>query len=144
MNTSNAKNFLSGSLAEQADYFDELEGKANFPEIFPCGLISCALLEKALLDQHDFQQNPMVYTAHKITIDREALSGLKSNDILHILVRQISADTSGNSRINRENTDRIYECYGVIGNDTLLFGGIISLAYLANILDSFHKKRKKH
>jgi hypothetical protein len=144
MNTSNAKNFLSGSLAEQADYFDELEGKANFPEIFPCGLISCALLEKALLEKHDFQQNPMVYTAHKITIDREALSGLKSNDILHILVRQINADSSGNGRINRENTDRIYECYGVVGNGTLLFGGIISLAYLANILDSFHKNRKRH
>ncbi len=134
MNTSNAKNFLSGSLAEQADYFDELEGRANFPEIFPCGLISCALLEKAFLEQHDFQKNPMVYTAHKISIDRYLLANLKSNDTLHILVRQV-----GN---HLKSSDRVYECYGVVGSETILYRGIISLTYLENILDSINKKTR--
>jgi len=135
MNTSNAKNFLSGSLAEQSDYFDELEGRACFPEIFPCGLISCALLEKAFIEQHDFQKMPMVYTSHKISIDRDILAKLKSNDALHILVRQVD-DVS-------ENSDRVYECYGVVGNEAILYRGIISLAYLSNILESFNKRRLK-
>ncbi|MCP4090969.1 MAG: hypothetical protein GY746_14435 [Gammaproteobacteria bacterium] len=134
MNTSNAKNFLSGSLAEQADYFDELEGRANFPEIFPCGLISCALLEKAFLEQHDFQKNPMVYTAHKISIDRYILANLKSNDTLHILVKQVAGSS--------KSSDRVYECYGVVGSETILYRGIISLTYLENILDSINKKTR--
>ncbi len=142
MNTSNAKNFLSGSLAEQADYFDELEGKAIFPEIFPCGLISCALLEKAFLEQHDFQKNPMVYTAHKVSIDRSVLKRLKSNDVLHILVRELEETHSDNGKINKENADRIYECYGIVGTDAVLYRGIISLAYLTNILESFKKRQK--
>jgi hypothetical protein len=41
----NAKNFLSGSLAEQSDYFDEIDGLAEYPEIFPCSLTSGALLK---------------------------------------------------------------------------------------------------
>jgi hypothetical protein len=49
----NAKNFLSGSLAEQSDYFDEIDGLAEYPEIFPCSLTSGALLKKAQVeDRH--------------------------------------------------------------------------------------------
>jgi len=139
MNTSNAKNFLSGSLAEQADYFDELEGKAIFPEIFPCGLISCALLEKAILEQHNFQKSPMVYTSHKISIDRSVLKRLKSNDVLHILVKEPDDIHGGYDKISKENTDRIYECYGIVGNDAVLYRGIISLAYLRNILTKHNR-----
>ena len=61
INISNAKNFLCGSLVDQDDYFDEIHYKAIFPEIFPCSLIFCALLEKAQIEQHDFEQKPMVY-----------------------------------------------------------------------------------
>ena len=68
MHNGNVKNFLSGSLAEQADYFDELAEFANYPEIFPCSLTSGALLEKALLEQHDFKRNPMVYTSHDLSL----------------------------------------------------------------------------
>jgi hypothetical protein len=126
MTNSNAKNFLTGSLAEQGDYFDELTDKVQYPEIFPCSLISCALLEKALTEAHDFEQNPMVYLFHKISIDRHHLAYLRSNDTLHILVQ----------RTEPLLADHHYECYGVVGNDRLLFRALIALTPLATILRS--------
>ena len=122
MNTSNAKNFLCGSFTDQSLYFDELNDKANFPEIFPGSLLSCALLEKALKNHHDFEKNPMVYTSHKISIDRTLLSKLQSNDVLHMLVRELSDQPDS------------YECYGLIHDNQILYRGIISLTSLQNIL----------
>ena len=87
MTTSNAKNFLCGSLRDQAQYFDELQDRVSFPEMFSCALLSNALLEKALKFHHNFECNPMVYTSHKISIDRRYLAQMKSNDALHILIR---------------------------------------------------------
>lgn len=123
MNTSNAKNFLSGSLVEQSIFFDEIEGKANFPEIFPCSLISCALLEKAIKEKLDFKRNPMVYTSHKISIDRNRLSYLKSNDSLHILVKPFQSEKSTSAL-------QTYECYGIVNCQFLLFSSFISLTPL--------------
>jgi len=122
MNTSNAKNFLCGTFFDQSLYFDELNNKADFPEIFPCSLISSALLEKALKNHHDFEKEPMVYTTHKITVDRILLSRLKSNDALHMLIKELP-DEPGS-----------YECYGLIHNNQILYRGIISLTSLQNIL----------
>lgn len=124
MNTSNAKNFLCGSFTDQSLFFDELNNKANFPEIFPCSLISCALLEKALKNKHDFEENPMVYTTHKISVDRVWLRQLKSNDVLHILAKEIPQQADS------------YECYGLIRDNRILYRGIISLTSLQNILKS--------
>ncbi|MEI6334591.1 MAG: hypothetical protein WCS87_08535 [Methylococcaceae bacterium] len=135
INISNAKNFLCGSLVDQDDYFDEIHYKAVFPEIFPCSLISCALLEKALREQHDFERNPMVYLSHKISIDRTLVDQLKSNDVLHVLVRQ-SSDTE-NEGIGR-NIDTLinYECYGLVKDNAILYRALISLAPLEKILKS--------
>ncbi len=136
INISNAKNFLCGSLVDQDDYFDELQYKAVFPEIFPCSLISCALLEKAQSEQHDFERNPMVYLSHKISIDRTLLGHLKSNDVLHILVRQISSEAE-NGGLGR-NIDSLinYECYGLVKGNAILYRALISLAPLEKILKS--------
>jgi len=122
MNTSNAKNFLCGSFTDQSEYFDELNDTANFPEIFPCSMISCALLEKALKNNHNFKENPMVYTSHKISIDKVLLGKLKSNIALHILIKEIP---------DEENT---YECYGLIHENKILYRGIIYLTSLQSIL----------
>ncbi len=122
MNTSNAKNFLCGSFIDQSKYFDELNDKADFPEIFPTSLISCALLEKAMKNHHDFKQNPMVYTSHKISIDKKRLQQLKSNMALHILVRELPDEPD------------TYECYGLIDDNAILFRGLIALASLQSIL----------
>jgi hypothetical protein len=136
INISNAKNFLCGSLVDQDDYFDEIHHKAVFPEIFPCSLISCALLEKAQLEQHDFERNPMVYLSHKISIDCTLLHQLQSNDVLHILVRQLSSDAE-NEGIG-SNIDALvsYECYGLVNDNAILYRALITLAPLEKILKS--------
>ena len=115
--TSNAKNFLTGSLIEQSDYIDEVEEKINFPEMFACSFISCALLEKAKVENLDFCKNPSVYTQHKISINLELNQSLKSNDPLYILVENVPFGQS--TRLN---------CYGLTQSKQILFRSIISLS----------------
>ena len=133
MHNGNAKNFLSGSLAEQSDYFDELTHTAHYPEIYPCSLTSGALLEKAQLEDHDFKRNPMVYTSHEISVDRRYLSQIKDNDKLHILVKQLPE-----SRDNTLNQTHImlrsYQCYGLLENNEILFRAQMNLVPLKEIL----------
>lgn len=127
MMTSNAKNFLCGSLRDQSRYFDELQEQVIFPEMFPCALLSSALLEKALKWNHDFERNPMVYTSHKISIDRRRLAQLKSNDALHILIRP-AENCAEHDFGDLTATPLDYECYGVFGIDNaVLFRALISL-----------------
>jgi hypothetical protein len=133
INTGNAKNFLSGSLAEQSDYFDELEEKICFPETFPVSLTSCALLERALKEKYDFERVPMVYTTHNISVDRKYLKELKSNDVLHLLVKQPKV-TSGDKGLGKSGlTQHVYQCFGVKDN-SIIFRAEISLAPLDEII----------
>ena len=120
--TSNAKNFLSSALAEQSDYIDEIGGRVLFPETFPCALLSSALLEKARLQGHDFERAPMVYKSHKFCIDRDCLLQMRSNDALHLLLRQTDSVAQ----------TPIYDCFGILGSNHLLFNARIDLMPLAN------------
>ncbi len=139
MTTSNAKNFLCGSLVEHSDYFDELEEKTNFPETYTCGLISCALLERATHEKHDFIRNPMVYTSHKISVDRQHLPKVKSNAVLHILVRK--SEEQDSTDIKKKEVQN-YHCFGIIGEDAILFRALITLAPLNTVLSCERRKRK--
>ena len=139
LNNGNAKNFLSGSLAEQSDYFDELTHTANYPEIFPCSLTSGALLEKAQLENHDFKRNPMVYTSHEISVDRYCLLQLKNYDKLHFLVEQMP-ESSSNTLNNTNIMLRVYNCYGLTKNQDILFRAKMSLAPLEEILSNLRRK----
>ena len=121
LNVSNAKNFLSGSLVEQSDYIDELAERINFPETFPCALLSCALLERAWQQGHDFEREPMVYKSHSLSVDRECLRQVRSNDVLHLLSRHADPEAE----------TQVYDCFGVIGTDRLLFSARIDLMPLA-------------
>ncbi|MFA5983029.1 MAG: hypothetical protein WC782_03345 [Methylococcaceae bacterium] len=133
MHDGNVKNFLSGSLAEQSDYFDELTHVANYPEVFPCSLTSGALLEKAQLEAHDFKANPMVYTSHDISIDRFLVGQIKNNDKLHILVKQLPE--SPKNTLNHTNILlRTYECYGLLENHAILFRIKLNLVPLEEII----------
>lgn len=123
INLSNGKNFLCGSLVDQHLFFDDLEEKFIFPEIFPCSLTSCALLEKAWLEKHDFKKDPMVYSSHKISVDRQCLSLLKSNGCLHILVKVF------------DDEPYTYQCYGLIEDNQIVFRAIIALTPLKLILN---------
>jgi hypothetical protein len=139
MNNGSVKNFLSGSLAEQSVYFDELAHIAHYPEIFPCSLTSGALLEKAQLENHDFKLNPMVYTSHEISVDRQHVSRLKSNDKLHILVRQLPE--SKENTLNHTNIMlRTYHCYGLLQNNAVLFRATMNLVPLEEILKNLGQK----
>ncbi len=134
--TSNAKNFLCGSLVDQDTFFDPFKNKAVFPEIFPCSLISSALLEKAVIEKHDFERNPLVYISHKISIDRHYLAQLKSGDALYILIRQIPQESDKDGIGSTIDSPYHYECYGLLEDKTILFRALISLAPLDKILNS--------
>lgn len=133
MMTSNAKNFLCASLRDQTEYFDELQDKVIFPEMFPCALLSSALLEKALKWLHDFERNPMVYTSHKISVDRQYLAQLKSNDALHILIKP-TENCAEHDFGDLNATPLDYECYGLFtAENVVLFSALISLMPLESI-----------
>jgi hypothetical protein len=133
---SNAKNFLCGSLVEQDAFFDPFKNKAIFPEIFPCSLISSALLEKAVLEKHDFERNPLVYMSHKISIDRITQAQLKSGDALYILIKQIPPEHKKEGIGHSIVSPYHYECYGLMEDKTILYRALISLAPLEQILNS--------
>ncbi len=136
MNVSNAKNFLCGSKVDQRMFFDELRNRYQFPEIFPCVFISCALLEKFLLKKLDFERSPMVYGSHKISVNRTVLAQLKSNDRLHILIHLTRSDSKPDS----ENQSQMYECYGLIHNNNILFRALVELIPLQAILENLKNK----
>jgi len=139
LNNGNVKNFLSGSLAEQSDYFDELTHTANYPEVFPCSLASGALLEKAQLENHDFKRNPMVYTSHELSVDRQHLQTLKNNDKLHILVKQLPESEA--NTLNQTNIKlRSYDCFGLLQDNAVLFRVRMNLVPLDDILKSLSVK----
>lgn len=139
MNNGNVKNFLSGSLAEQSDYFDELAHVAQYPEVFPCSLTSGALLEKAQLESHDFKRNPMVYTSHDLSVDRVYLAQLKDNDKLHILVKQLP-ESKANTLNHTSILLRTYECYGVLACGEVLFRIKLNLVPLEEIVRNLSAK----
>lgn len=133
MMTSNAKNFLCGSLRDQTLYFDELQDKVIFPEMFPCALLSSALLEKALKWNHDFERNPMVYTSHKISVDRRLMAQLKSNDAVHVLIKP-AENCVEHDFGDLKATPLDYECYGLVNiHNEILFRALISLVPVVSI-----------
>jgi len=130
LNTSNAKNFLAGSLADQAYYFDEIAGKVRFPELFPCALASCALLEKAWSDGHDFMADPMVYVAHAISVDRGLATALRSNDVLHVLTCGPTVVAGSRALGGSDLALTRYHCAGLLRDQRVLYAADIDLAPL--------------
>ena len=133
LNTSNAKNFLAGSLVDQTYYFDEIADKVRFPELFPCALASCALLEKAWSEHHDFMADPMVYVAHAISVDRELAATLRSNDVLNILVRGPAVVPGNRGLRGSDLALQRYHCTGLVRDQRVLFAADIDLAALRAI-----------
>ncbi|MEP4891405.1 MAG: hypothetical protein ABJV04_15365 [Aliiglaciecola sp.] len=82
----NAKNFLTSAFGEQSEYIDEFADKVRFPQMYPMSLLSSALLERAQAIGHDLIKDPMIYSSHKLCIDKRQLESLRSNDVLNIVV----------------------------------------------------------
>lgn len=135
LNNGNAKNFLSGSLAEQSDYFDEWNNKASYPEIFPCSLTSGALLEQIQMKDYNFVKNPLVYTSHQISIDRKVLKNVRNRDTLHILVDHLTESDHTASDKNSTH-QRVYDCFGLVGDNNILFRAKMFLVPLEKILNT--------
>jgi len=125
MLTANAKNFLAAAGIDPFRYFDELENRVRFPEIYPASLISSALLEHGLQQRHDFIAAPMVYSHHEITTDLEVLERLRSNDRLNIVVSH--RPTTRAQRV-------LHRCLAYTARGERLFTAEIGLVPLASLL----------
>jgi len=134
LNTGNAKNFLAGSLCDQGYYFDEIAERVNFPDLFPASLLSCALLEKAQQEGHDFLVDPMVYMAHTIAVDRRIARRLRSNDVLHMLVEGPET-VEGDKGLKTSGVRKLrFRCFGLVGQEQMLYRAEVLMAPLASIL----------
>jgi hypothetical protein len=134
MNTGNAKNFAAGSLCDQGYYFDELEERVNFPDMFPVSLLSCALLEKAMQERHDFMADPMVYLSHRISVDRRLARSVRSNDVLHVLVEGPHAAGGEKGMGQSGVTRRAFNCIGVMRGAQILYRAEVQMAPLHSIV----------
>lgn len=130
MINSNAKNLLSGSLADQAYYFDELEDRIRFPDMYPVSLVSCALLERGHALGHDFYANPMVYTTHHISVHQGRARALRSSDQVHLLVSLPESVEPAGGLGHVEITQQRHRCFGVLEDGAVLFRADIMLAPL--------------
>lgn len=134
LNTGNAKNFLAGSLCDQGYYFDEIAERVNFPDLFPASLLSCALLEKAQQEGHDFLADPMVYMAHTISVDRRIARRLRSNDVLHMLIEDPET-IEGEKGLRTSGVRKLrFRCFGLAGNEQMLYRAEVLMAPLASIV----------
>ncbi|MGB3725934.1 MAG: hypothetical protein WA981_09240, partial [Glaciecola sp.] len=124
----NAKNFLTSACAEQSHYIDEFEDKVNFPQMYPLGLISSALLERAQADNYDLKSNPMIYISHKLVIDKAQVLALRSNDRLIIVVSE---------QLSKQNSDKqqkVQHCIAYANSDQPLFYATVDLMPLSELL----------
>lgn len=132
MMTANGKNFLLGAAVEPSNYFDELEGRVNFPEMFPLSYLSCALLERGLKAGEDFMQTPRIYVSHQISVDRLLMKHIKSNATLHLLICNPLAPSSTTTRAMSMN-QQAFPCFGVLDDGALLYRALMTLVPLAAI-----------
>jgi len=134
ISAANAKNFTSGSLCDQSYYFDTLKDRVNYPAMYPCALISCTLLQKALGESYDFMINPMVYMAHNISIDQRISRSLRTNEELSIIVHgpQIIAGEKGLGK--SELTQQLFSCLGLVRDKQTLFYAEVYMAHLEAIV----------
>ena len=134
MSTGHGKNFLAGSLVDQHYYFDEMEGRVQFPAMFPVALLSCALLEKAKQENYAFETNPVVYTSHLVSVDRRLLQTLKSNDRLHLLVTVPETVPAGKGLGKKGFPQQLHRCFGLLSGNRILFRAEVVMAPLAAML----------
>ena len=122
------------SLAYMRDVVRELENRVRFPEMFAVALASCALLEKAMSEGHDFMADPMVYMSHRISVDRPTARGLRSNDVLHMLVEGPHA-LAAESALGKSAVAKVgFHCFGLVADGRVLYRAEVDMAPLAAIV----------
>lgn len=132
--TSNAKNFCTASLVPQHRYIDELADKVCFPPSFPLALTSCALLERARSEDHDFERQPFIYTEQRFVIDNRRSRRLQSNQPIHFLAGpQRTVHTTGGLR-GAQAARVTQHCIAMLDNGETLFEGALTLAPLEAVI----------
>lgn len=132
----NAKNFLASAGAEQSLFIDEFTDKVDFPEMYPLGLISSALLERALFEDIDLISHPMIYASQKLCIDKQQLEELRSNDAINILVGpDISEDANEFGPESSSKKRVTQECIAYANEETPLFIAKVSLIPLNSLIN---------
>lgn len=130
----NAKNFLASAGAEQSLFIDEFTDKVDFPEMYPLGLISSALLERAVFEDIDLISHPMIYKTQKLCIDKQQLEELRSNDPINILVGpDISEDANEFGPESSSKKRVIQECIAYGKEEKPLFIAKITLTPLNSL-----------
>jgi len=134
--TSNGKNFCAGCFIAQHHYFDELAEKVYFPPSFILSLISCALLERAWQEGHDFEARPYIYTSHSFSFDKRLQRELKSNDTIHLLVGGAKS-RQGEGGLGGSGVPQVqHDCIGLLDGGRVLFRGEVGLAELQDVLSA--------
>lgn len=123
---SDAKNFLISGGVDQADYFDDLADINNYTETYCCGLLSCALLERAKSEGLSFVDNPMVYTQQEMSVHTDNLRALRSAQPMHYIVDAAIENT--------ETQQQTYRCWALNQDYDVLVQAELSLAPLLAIL----------
>ncbi|WP_395338555.1 hypothetical protein PN836_011985 [Ningiella sp. W23] len=123
----NAKNFLLSAFADQTIFIDEFANKVTFPQTYPLALLSSAMLERAQAARYDLVQNPLIYTSHHLSVDKEQLKILRSNDALQILIKEPEDIGNGIQR---------YLCFGYVSQQTPLFIAQVDLVAASTLRQS--------
>lgn len=126
----NAKNFLTSAFAEQSHYIDEFEDKVNFPQMYPLGLLSSALLERARAANYDLKNNPMIYVSHKLAIDKAQVDELRSNHKIIIVVSEHI------DKPDCEKQQKTQYCVAYCESEKPLFTAAVELMPLSELLKS--------
>ncbi len=135
LNTSNGKNFALAALSDPHNYFDEPAERVYFPPLFTAALLSSALMEKGRSEGYDLNADPLVYTSHRISIDRRLQSTLRSNDCLHLLVEGPLEAQPGKGLGRSAVEQQLYRCFGLIHGKQILFRANVELAPLHAFLN---------
>jgi hypothetical protein len=104
--------------------------------MYPLGLISSALLERALVEDIDLISHPMIYASQKLCIDKQQLEELRSNDAINILVGpDISEDANEFGPESSSKKRVTQECVAYANEDTPLFIAKLSLIPLNSLIN---------
>ena len=113
---------------------EHLADRVYFPPSFILSLVSCALLERAWSEGHDFEDSPYIYTSHSFCFDKRLQRQLKSNDQINLLVSEASM-LAANGGLGASGIPQIrHDCLGVLSDNRVLFRGQVGLAELHDIL----------
>lgn len=138
----NAKNFLASAGVEQSLFIDEFADKVDFPEMYPLGLISSALFERAAFEDIDLISHPMIYSSQKLCIDKKQLETLRSNDAINILIGPDISDDANEFSPESSNKKRvIVECVAYGNEDTPLFIAKVCLIPLNTLINKNSAER---